>query len=152
MTYTCEVIERSAQPVLSMRIRTPVHELPEQLGRVYGAIAQYLAELSEQPVGAPFTAYYNMDTQDLDVEIGFPVAKKLPGKEEIQAGQIPGGEFATCLHTGPYSEVGLAYNVLSTWMQAHGHEPTGIAYELYLNDPGETPPEKLQTQILFPLK
>ena len=41
-------------------------------------IAQYLAEQSEQPAGAPFVAYYNMDMQNLDVEIGFPVTACLP--------------------------------------------------------------------------
>ena len=150
--YLCEVKEQPAQLTLSVRTWTPVQDLPDVLGQAFGAVAHYLADLGEQPAGPPFTIYYNMDMQNLDVEMGFPVARGLPGKGEIQASQISGGKFATCLHTGPYSEVGQAYSALSAWMQENKHEPTGIAYEMYLNDPSETPPEALQTQIMFPLK
>jgi len=152
MSYKCEVREQPAQATLAVRTRTSVQELPQVLGQTYGAIAQYLGELGEQPVGPPFTAYYNMDMQDLDVEIGFPVARELPGRGDIQAGEIPGGKVATCLYTGPYSDIEPAYNALFQWMEENGYEATGVAYEMYLDDPQETPPEELQTQIVFPLK
>lgn len=152
MNYQCELIERSAQPVLSIRARAAVQNLPQVLGQAYDAIAQYLAQLGQQPAGAPFTAYYNMDMQDLDLEIGFPVASSLPGKDSIQAGEIPGGQGVSCLHVGPYDKVAAAYEAAERWMQANDHEATGVAYEFYLNDPGQTPPDALQTQILLPLK
>jgi effector-binding domain-containing protein len=60
--------------------------------------------------------------------------------------------MATCLHTGPYNEMEPAYDALKEWVENNGHQATGVVYELYLNDPGETPPQELQTQILFPLK
>jgi len=66
--------------------------MAQVLGKAYGAIAQYLGELGEQPAGPPFVAYYNMDMQALDVEIGFPVSRKLSGKGDIQASEIPGGK------------------------------------------------------------
>ena len=42
MSYTCEIREQAAQPVLSIRTRTPVQELPQAFGRAYGEIALYL--------------------------------------------------------------------------------------------------------------
>ena len=152
MSYEFEVKEQAAQPTLSIRTRTPQPDLPQVLGRVFGTIAQYLGGLGEHPAGPPYSAYYNMDMADLDVEIGFPVSRELPGSGEIQAGQIPGGKLATCLYTGPYSEMEPAYNALMQWMAEHGHEPTGVAYKMYVSDPGEVPPEELQTLIVFPLK
>ena len=62
-------------------------------------------------------AYYNMDMQDLDIEAGFPVSRGLSGKGDIQTGEIPGGKVATCLYTGPYSDIEPAYNALSQWMK-----------------------------------
>jgi effector-binding domain-containing protein len=90
--------------------------------------------------------------QDLDLEIGFPVSGELPDRGNIQAGEIPGGKVATCLYTGPYSGIAPAYTAFSEWIEANGYQPTGVAYEVYLNDPDETPPEELQTQIAFPLR
>ncbi len=152
MAYSCEIKERAPQPVLSMRIKTTAQELPQQMGRMFGAVAQYLGELGEPPAGPPFAAYHNMDMQNLDVEGGFPVSKVFAGKGEIQAGEIPGGKAASCLYTGPYPEMVPAYNALTEFVKANGCEPTGVSYEFYLNDPAGTPPQNLMTMIVFPLK
>jgi effector-binding domain-containing protein len=152
MAYECQVIEQATQPVLSTRTRTSVQNLPQVIGRVYGAVSQYMAELGEQPAGPPFAAYYNMDMQDLDVEAGFPVSRPLPGRGDIQASEIAGGKAATCIHVGPYSEVGPAYETLSQWIKENGYDATGVAYEMYLNDPQQTPPQELKTQIVLPLR
>ena len=85
MDFQCEIKEQDPKPTLSIRVRTPIQGLPGLLGESYGKIAGYLAELREEPDGAPFAAYYNMDMQDLDVEIGFPVTKAIQGKGEIQS-------------------------------------------------------------------
>ena len=53
---------------------------------------------------------------------------------------------------GPYDQIEPAYNALTKFIQDEGYESTGIAYEIYLNDPVEVKPEQLQTQILFLLK
>jgi effector-binding domain-containing protein len=113
---------------------------------------QYAGQLGVQPSGAPFIAYYNMDMADLDMEIGFPFAQKLAGKDDILGGEIPSGKAASCLHVGPYDQLGAAYEALNKWMQANGYVPTGVVYEFYLNDPQATPPAELQTQLVFPLK
>jgi effector-binding domain-containing protein len=152
MSYNCELLERSAQPVLSIRAHTAVQNLPQVLGQSYGAIAQYLGQMGQQPAGAPFVAYYNMDMQNLDIEIGFPVASQLPGKGEIAGNEIPGGKALTCLHVGPYDKSPAAYEAMQQWLQTNACEATGVAYEFYLNDPMVTAPEALQTQIMFPLK
>ena len=152
MSYPCEAVEQPTQPVLSIRTRTPVQNLPQVLGKSYQNIIELLGELGESPAGAPFVAYYNMDMQDLDMEIGFPVSKKLQSKGEIHSSEIPGGKYATCLYTGPYPEMPPAYEALNAWIQEHGYEPTGVVYEHYLNSPQEVPPQELKTLIAFPLK
>lgn len=152
MKYKCEVKEQEAQLTLSIRTKTSVQDLPQSLGKSYGAIAQYLGELGAYPSGPPFAVYHNMDMQNLDVEIGFPVSKKHPSKGDIKASEIPSGKFASCLYTGPYNEIEPAYNELSQWIKDNGYESTGIAYEIYLNDPSQTPAQELKTEILFLLK
>ena len=152
MDFTCEIKELPAQPVLSIRAKCAVQELHQLLGVSFGAIAQHLDGMGENPAGAPFVVYYNMDMQDLDVEIGFPVSHPLSEQGNILSNQIFGGKFATCLYVGPYSEVGPAYDTLTQFVKDKGVEPTGVAYEFYLNDPQTVQPSELQTQIYFPLK
>ena len=44
------------------------------------------------------------------------------------------------------------YEALAEFVKESGHEPTGVSYEFYLNDPSELSPEEAQTLIMFPLK
>jgi effector-binding domain-containing protein len=152
MSYPMEILERPAQAAASIRTRTSVSELPALIGQTFGKLMQYLGKIGVQPVGPPFAAYYNMDMQDLDVEIGFPVKEVVQGEGEIEGKEIPGGKYASCLYIGPYKDFELPYNALSEWLQEKGQEGTGVSYEFYLNDPEHTPQDKLQTQILLPLK
>lgn len=152
MPYECQLVDRAAQPAMIIRARTPMLELPQVLGVAMGAIAEFLASREIQPTGAPFVAYHNMDMQDLDIEIGFPVAETVHGVMDVQPGEIPGGMVACTLHTGPYSKVSEAYDALNVLITERSLQPTGVAYEFYLNDPMTTPEERLQTEVVLPLK
>ena len=152
MSYECGVQDERNHPVLSVRSRTTVRDLPDFLGQAYRSVAEYLCELGEEPAGPPFAAYYNMDMQDLDVEAGFPVAERLPGRGTVQANETQGGKVVACVHVGPYGEIEPAYTALMQWIEDNGYEATGVAYEVYLNDPSDTPPAELRTQVLLPLR
>ncbi len=152
MDYEIKLTEETAQPVLSMRVRTAVTNLPQEIGKAYGAIIQYLNEIGENPVGAAFTAYYNMDMENLDVEMGFPVNKPLAGKGDIKSGEIPAGKYVSCMYKGPYQEMIPAYDAMNRWVNENGHTVTGVSYEFYYNSPAEVPESELLTKIMFPLK
>ncbi len=151
MSYTCQFQNQPSQPVLSVRMHTSVEKLPELLGLWFGSIANHIDALGEEPAGAPFVAYYNMDAQDLDVEIGFPVNKELPGESEIQPGEIPGGPVMSCINIGPYEKMDNAYNAMAQRIEANGKQTTGTVYEFYYNAPDEVPPQELKTRIVMPL-
>jgi effector-binding domain-containing protein len=150
MAYQCELKQQPAQPALVIRTHAAVQELPRLIGETYGAIMQYLGELGEQPAGEPFVAYHNVDMQNLDLEIGFPVARWLPGRGTVQPAELPGGKWASVIHVGPYDQLKVAYEALTAWVKEQGYVPTGAAYEVYFSGP-ETPPQETRTQIMFPL-
>jgi effector-binding domain-containing protein len=153
MTLKIELIEQKAQPVLTIRTRTSLAELPKAIGETYGEIMQYLTELGEQPADAPYTAYYNLDMNDLDVEMGFPVAKLLPEKGRIKSGEIPHqGKCVSCLYKGSYSQMEQVYGDISKWMDQNNYEPRGVSYEYYYNSPNEVPENELLTKIVIPIK
>lgn len=151
MNYQCEIVERPPQTTLSVRSRIPMQELPQFFAQAYTAIIQYLEELEQQPAGPPYAVYHNIDVQNLDVEAGFLVSRPFAGRGDIRAGQLPGGQAASCVHTGPYDQIAPAYEALVQYIQALGRTASGIAYEIYLNDPKQTLPHQLQTQIVLPL-
>lgn len=152
MGYQFELTDERELPVLSMRVRTAVGNLKNEFGRVYGEIIRYLGEIGETTEGPAFGAYYNLDMENLDVEIGFIMQKTVPGKGEIQAGSIPGGKQVSYFYKGAYEEMEPVYNAMAEWMTEQGLIPTGVSYEYYYNSPAEVPISELLTKIVFPLK
>jgi effector-binding domain-containing protein len=147
-----ELKEQKSQPVLSIRTRTTLADLPNIIGDSYHKIAGYLEELGEQPADVPFTAYYNLNMQDMDIEMGFPVSKPLPGKGDIKAGKIPLGKVASYMYKGIYSEMEPVYNEIFKWINEKGYQPRGVYYEYYYNAPDEVPESELLTRIVIPLE
>lgn len=152
MQYQFKLEEKAPQPSVSVRTRAAVGDLPQVLGNAYGDIMNYLLEIGAQPAGAPYVGYFNMDMQDLDIEVGFPVDGTVTGRGNVQPSQIPGGKQVSCLHTGPYSEVEPAYSGAMEWITANGLTSADISYEFYLNDPADTPESELLTEIVFLVK
>jgi len=152
MDYQITLKQQASQPALSIRKITSISKLPEDIGKSYGMIAMYLQEMGEEPMGAPFTAYYNMDMENLDVEMGFPVSKPIEGRGDIKAGKLPEGRYVEGMYKGPYSKISSAYDAISAWMNEKGLTPTGVVYEYYFNTPGEVPDSELLTKIAFPVK
>ena len=93
MSYECQIEERTTQPIVSIRTRTSVDKLPEVMGTSYGRIMAYLGSQGVYPSDAPFVAYYNMDMQDMDVEIGFPIPTPLPVREKYRRVAIPSARW-----------------------------------------------------------
>lgn len=71
-----EMLQKMVQPTLFIRTIAKVQDLPVLIGQSYGKMAAYLQEVGELLADVPYVAYHNMDMQNLDVEIGFPVARQ----------------------------------------------------------------------------
>ena len=149
MGYIIQIAETENQPVLSVRTKTSVENLPNIVGEVFGSIAGYIAANGDEPFGPAFIAYYNLDVENLEVEIGFPVAREMEGKAEIKRGYIPAGKKAIGFHKGSYRELSSLYDRMTSWLKERGLTPAGIVYEYYYNSPGEIPESELLTKVEF---
>jgi effector-binding domain-containing protein len=152
MGLDIKLVELGAQPVLFVRARVPFDELSLHIGESSRQIAQYMEELGEKPAGPPYTAYYNLDMLDLDVEMGFPVAMKLPEKGDIKPGEVPGGSYVSFMYKGPYGMMEKIYMEIFRWMEEKELEPAGVYYESYYNKPNVVPDRELLTRISIPVK
>lgn len=151
MAQTCELVDLQARPTLVVRTRASVERLPEVLGPAWGAIMAYAGGAGAQPVDPPFVAYHNTDMADLDVEVGMTFDQALPGEGDVRPGGISAGRAAECIHVGPYTELRRTYEALEAWIDENGLQPSGPAYEFYLDDPGDTPEAELRTRVVLPV-
>ena len=152
MSILCEKIQKPERHALVVRTMTAVENLPQVIGSSYHKIMTLLGEYGEQPIDVPFVAYYNMDMQNLDVEIGFVVAKPLLGRDDIQAVIYPSVAVASAMHAGPYESMAPTYEALTAWLAEQGLPASGVVFEYYLNDPADVAPEEVLTRIEMLLK
>lgn len=63
------------------------------------------------------------------------------------------GSYAVLNYVGPYASMRAAYDWLyGTWLPQAGHEPAnGPLVEEYFNNPRDTPPNELRTEIWLPV-
>ena len=126
------LLEKNEQPTLCIRTRTRVENLPALIGQSYGKLGAYFGRLGRHPADVPYVAYHNMDMQDLDVEMGFPVAEALPGDGEIVSGRIPAGKSVFCMYRGAYGEMAPVYQEMAAWIAQNGLIPTGHGLRVLL--------------------
>lgn len=81
------------------------------------------------------------------------VGKALPVEAPAVATEIAGGSYAVLRHKGPYADMRAAYQWLyGTWLLQSGREIADQPIlEEYLNNPRDTPPTELLTDICLPL-
>ncbi|MCG8572037.1 MAG: GyrI-like domain-containing protein [Spirochaetes bacterium] len=147
-----EIQTRDEQRTIAIKATTDVKELPNVLGQGYGEIMQYLEQKGLEPTGAPFVLYFNEDMENLQLEMGFPISTKIESQGRIIPSTLPGGPCVVAMHIGPYTDLERTYTELMDYAKQQNRTPSGIGYEVYLNDPQTTKPEELQTEIVFYLK
>ena len=147
-----EIIKRNKQGVLSVKTTTNMEKLPMLIGEIYGKIGSYLKEIDEFPEDIPFVRFFNMEIENLKVEIGFPVYEELPGKEDIEFSYLPEMKAVYSMYLGPYQEMEASYNEVMGWIETNNLIPDGTFLEYYYNSPEEISEDKLLTGVIIPLK
>jgi effector-binding domain-containing protein len=147
-----EIKETKEQKTVVIRITTSLAELSDTLDAVYGELMGYLERQGLETNGYPFVLYHNADMEALDLEAGFPVDRIVSAEGRILSGTIPGGTVLSAIHTGPYSTMEKTYTPVMAHIRKEGLRVTTWMYERYLNNPVNTPEERLQTEICFPLE
>ena len=146
-----EIKDMSEKLAVMIRKNTSIQDMPSILGACYEEIIQYVNEIGAKEPIESFVIYYNMDMSNLEIDVGFTVSEKLPGRGHIIMSSIPKGKYAIALHEGPYDTLTDTYNELTEFVNEKGYEVDNWVYEVYLNNPMENPDEPPRTMIYFPL-
>jgi AraC family transcriptional regulator len=150
-----DIISLPQQRVASVRHLGPYNQISEAFGRL-GAIAGPAGLFG--PPGARMIAIYHDDPEavapaELRSDAGVVVTDDKAIPPALVEIRIPAGRYARTLHVGPYDELGDVWSrFMGGWLVENGHRVGhGPCYELYLDDPTQTAPEALRTELYCPI-
>ena len=122
----------------------------EQLGRFLGRAgmsgpAEMVAIYYDDPRGTP--------PDKLHSDAAIVLAAGVPLPSGLAEQHIPAGPYASTVYVGPYDGLGDAWmELMNEWMPTSGHKMgAGFSYEVYLNNPMDTPKDQLRTELRMPL-
>lgn len=148
-TYEIQVADLQEQHVALVRAHISVAEIPGFLSGAFTEVPAVAARQGLHLTGAPFGRYRFAPDGSLDAEAGFPVSGVVTPAGRVEPGVLPGGHVARTLHVGSYDSVGDAYEAAESYLTRSGYEPTGLAWECYLDEPDVAEP---RTEVFMPCR
>ena len=145
------LLEQPEQHVLSIRATILFNDFPDTAKRAYDKIMEYAARNNMLLSGGPYVCYHNTDLENLDVEMGFPVARSVSGTDNIIGHTIPVQKGVSGIFLGPYTDTDPLMMEIIKWIAEHGYEQQGQIFNYYLND-DDRPAAELLTQIIIPIQ
>jgi len=153
---------RPPQPFIAVEAEATHENLSEVIGGLFGEISGWIGSHGVAPVGPPFIRYVFVDDDEdgapTRLQAGFPVAAGVAGGDRVISGMLPGGSFATIVHTGPWSGLQDATAALLAWGRnkeiqwaiSNDGKEWAARLENYLTDPSEeVDPAKYRTELAF---
>ncbi len=148
MDAPIEMVDVKPKDAMAIRAMVSNERMGEAMGDIFYRVLEFLAESGAAFDGPPFAFYHSYSDERTDMTCGFPVSSPMEADEEIRPFTLPGGRAVTAVHVGPYHEVMGTYLKVQSFLEDEGLHATDM-WEYYLNDPDETPPEKLLTQLYW---
>ena len=94
------------------------------------------------------------ESHKLRTDICLVIHKPAVAKGEIGVKEIEGGKYAVFHYQGPYDQLGSVYDTIyGKWIPEGGYQVRNAPlFEKYVNNPENTAPDKLITEIYIPVE
>ena len=151
-----EEVQRTAQRIyfVSTSCGTDAESAKAAIGAAYGKIGRVMQGNGSQMQGAPMTitTSYDKDGWKFDAVIAVDRNDASADAPDVQAGVTYAGKAVQFTHVGPYDRIGDTITKAYAWTAVQGYKPKDRLIEEYISDPGNTPPEQLQTRLVIPVE
>ena len=149
-----ETVETSAEPILFISTSSGQSEtaVANALGAAYGQISRFMASRGLAHTAHPLSISHSRSDAGYEFDAAIPIGStEVRPDGNIQFGYTPSGRAIRVVHKGPYARLGQTYDKIAAYLAVNRLEPSGISWEQYVSDPGETPADELITHIYFQL-
>lgn len=154
MAKISEIMVRQLPEQHMLTVRKTIDFFAQYADLMGIAITNILSQIEENsmfPSSGPIVCFHNIELENLDVEIGFRVARPVEVKGDVVAKTLPSQIVAVTIDRGPYEKQDPTLEELMNWVPKHGYEAAGGIYYHYLN--GEDQPQsEYLTEMFIPVR
>jgi len=156
--YNVEISVVDAEPFYYLGIRRPMPKNPEEIGpkmgELFGKLMSFVAQANIQPIGMPLTVYYNIDSENIEMECGIPVGENTPvSGDEINLRKTGGTTVVKAIHMGDYHNLMSTYKEVVKYVEDNHLTGVGNPWEVYVTDPGQVPDTtQWITEVYYPVE
>jgi AraC family transcriptional regulator len=153
-------MEASIKKMCEMRVAFARHVGPyQEVGPTWGKLCAWAGP---RGLFGPQTVLFGLCHDDPSVtpperiryDACIVVGANMQAEGDVGIQTIPAGEYAATIHRGPYSGLAQTYaRLCGEWIPQQGRElRSAPSIENYHNNPNDTPPEELVTEVCVPLE
>lgn len=153
----CKIADVPARKAIYVKLSGEYMQL--DYGNAWAKLWGHVKENKLFTAGIEHLAIYHDDpkvteSDKLRADICLVIHKDTSPKGEIGVKELEGGRYAMFLYKGPYENLGSVYDTIyAKLLPESGLElRDSHCFEKYLNNPAQTPPEKLKTEIYVPVE
>jgi effector-binding domain-containing protein len=151
--FSAEPVQLPAVPLLVVTETAPLDGIAKAYADGFGQIAKFMTKNKLHEAGAPLGIDAAMSSDTYKFEAGIPVDRAdVAGADGVRLVQSYAGKALKTTHVGAYDGLSKTHEQLLAYIAAHGYKPNGPIFSWFVDDPGNTPAEKLRTEMYAPIE
>jgi len=150
--FSAQVVQLTAAPVLLVSETAAPDSIANAYAKGYAEIGKFMAKNKLHQAGAPFGIDGEITQTGYAFDAGIPVDREVAAADAVRVAQSYAGKALKTTHVGSYDGLSKTYAKLRAYIAAHGFTQKGATISSFIDDPGNTPVQKLRTEIYAPIE